>query len=361
MDDLDPRQRLAQRLRNLRTESWPDVRLTQPQLAQALGGVSVPLISSWESGTNPRMPPLARLDDYARLFASPRSFGPGGPRLLDPAEFTEDELRFLNELKRELRQLRKEATQDAAPGELVGVDEALRPGPWSFGYEETITIVCAQLPPRMREQIPYSDPDDPDYIALVAFSELDSMFELHGHLRAANPTTDVFLRTSDKMTPDDFSTHLAILGGVDWNLATRAVLDRLQLPVAQVADWDTEGAQYFEVTEEDGKKKQFRPRLETHGGKKRLVEDVALFARGTSPFNSRRTVTICNGMYGRGTFGCVRALTDAYFRDPNSAYLKSRFGDSDSYCILSRIPIIHGATLTPDWSLGDNTLFEWSR
>ena len=67
-------------------------------------------------------------------------------------------------------------------------------------------------------------------------------------------------------------------------------------------------------------------------------------------------------MYGRGTYGCVRALTDALYRDRNSAYLKSRFGDSDSYCILTRIPIIHGATLTPDWTLSDdNTLFEWSR
>lgn len=360
MDDLDPRQRLAQRLRSLRTECWPDERVTQPQLAQALGGVSVPLISSWESGTNPRIPPISRLDDYALLFATPRSLGPAGPRQLDVAELTEDELRTVDELRRELRQLRKAAVQEAPAEESSGVEDSLKSGPWCFGTGQTITLVCAQLPQHMAAQIPYTDADDPDFIELLRYSDLDSMFELHGHVRAANPTSDVFLRTSGRMMPDDFSTHLAILGGVDWNVATAEILGRLDLPVRQVADWDTEGAQYFEV-EENGKKKQFHPVLETRGNKKFLLEDVALFARGISPFNQRRTVTICNGMYGRGTYGCVRTLTDANFRDRNSAYLKSRFGDSDSYCIISRIPIIHGATLTPDWSLGDNTLFEWSR
>jgi len=360
VDDLDARQRLAQRLRSLRTESWPDVRITQPQLAQALGGISVPLISSWESSTNPRIPPDSRLDDYAVLFATPRSIDKDRLSLLNLAELTADEVRTMTELQRELRQLRKAAMQQSQSDEPMGVEDSLSSGPWTFGHGQTITIVCAQLPQHMARQIPYADPDDPDFIELVTYSDLDSMFELHGHVRAANPASNVFLRTAGKMTPDDFSTHLAILGGVDWNVATTATLDRLDLPVRQVADWGPEGDQYFEV-EENGSKKQFRPVLEMHGERKLLRADVALFARGVSPFNQRRTVTICNGMYGRGTYGCVRALTDAYFRDRNSAYLKSRFGDSDSYCVLSRIPIVHGATLTPDWTLGDNTLFEWSK
>lgn len=360
MDDLDPRQRLAQRLRNLRTECWPDVRITQPQLAQALGGISVPLISSWESGTNPRIPPDVRLDDYAVLFATSRSFGPEGFGQLALAELTADEARAMTELKRELRQLRK-AAQQSPSDEPTGVEDSLKSGPWCFGPGQTITIVCAQLPQHMADQIPYTDPDDPDHIELLSYSDLDSLFELHGHIRAANPASNVFLRTAGKMTADDLSTHLALLGGIDWNVTTTEILGRLDLPVRQVADWTKENAQYFEV-EENGKTKQFRPALEKHGDRKLLHEDVALFARGVSPINQRRTVTICNGMYGRGTYGCVRALTDAFYRDRNSAYLKSRFGDSDSYCILTRIPIIHGATLTPDWTLSDdNTLFEWSR
>jgi hypothetical protein len=66
-------------------------------------------------------------------------------------------------------------------------------------------------------------------------------------------------------------------------------------------------------------------------------------------------------MYGRGTYGVVRALTDANFRDRNAEYLRTRFGSSDTYCILSRVPIVNGATLTPDWTIGDFRCFEWSR
>ena len=60
-----------------------------------------------------------------------------------------------------------------------------------------------------------------------------------------------------------------------------------------------------------------------------------------------------------GTYGVVRALTDVRFRDRNSEYLLDRFGDSETYCVLTRVPIVSGATLTPDWTTGDYTLFEW--
>jgi hypothetical protein len=90
------------------------------------------------------------------------------------------------------------------------------------------------------------------------------------------------------------------------------------------------------------------------------VSDVALFVRARNPFNSERTVTICSGMYGRGTYGVVRALTDARFRDRNGEYLRDRFGSSDCYCILTRVEVVDGATLTPDWNVAGTVLFEWS-
>jgi transcriptional regulator with XRE-family HTH domain len=71
---LDPRQILARRLRELREASWPDMKVTQPQLARAMGGdrsLSVALISSWESRTNPKIPPIPRLEAYATFFATP--------------------------------------------------------------------------------------------------------------------------------------------------------------------------------------------------------------------------------------------------------------------------------------------------
>ncbi len=360
MDSQDPRLELARRLRSLR-ESWPSRKITQPDLARALGGISVPLISSWESQTNPRIPPSSRIDAYAALFMSQRTFdaAAGGQRA--PTELTDEERATLNELRRELRQLRSAAlAAGAAGGEPApNIAESLGAGPWRFADGMAITIVCAQLPQPMLDKIPYTDIDDPDYIELLTYSELDSLFELHGHLRAANPTTQVNLRVAHRMVPDDYHSHLAILGGVDWNTTTRTTLERLQLPVRQVADWSQEDAQYFEVTDK-GSTAQYRAVLEKVGDQTVLHEDVALFARAVSPFNQERTVTICNGMYGRGTYGVVRALTDANFRDRNAEYVRTRFGDSESYCILSRVPIIHGATLTPDWTLGNHTLFEWS-
>src|ERR1700729_4280088 len=118
MDDADPRQLLAQRLRALREEQWPGRRITQQQLAQALGGVSVPLISSWESQSSPRLPPLPRLEAYSRLFASPALFDGGAAGTSQ--SLTDAERQAVAELRRELMQLRGGAMQAAdSPAEPI--------------------------------------------------------------------------------------------------------------------------------------------------------------------------------------------------------------------------------------------------
>jgi hypothetical protein len=363
VDSRDPRQQLARYLRALREDRWPGRRITQPQLAQALGGVSVPLISSWESQSNPRVPPLQRLDAYALLFATARSFDGDSGQVISSQDMSDDEQQVMSELRTELTQLRNAALRAGAETPQVEhsseVEDSLSSGPWRFADGNDITIVCARWPDHMLSKIPYTSRDDPDYIELLTYSELDALFELHGHLRAANPANKVRRRVADQLGEDDYTSHLTTLGGIDWNWVTSSALERLQLPVQQIADWETEGGQYFEVLE-SGVGVQHRPVLEKSGGREMLREDVALFARAVSPFNRKRTVTICNGMYGRGTYGVVRALTDARFRDRNSDYLKSRFGSSSSYCVLSRVPIENGATLTPDWTLDEFKLFEWS-
>jgi hypothetical protein len=148
---------------------------------------------------------------------------------------------------------------------------------------------------------------------------------------------------------------------VDWNVATSSVLARLQLPVVQVNEWNKDGGAYFEVTEDDGHKVPHRPRLEQSGGRAILREDVALFARAVNPFNRKRSVTICNGMYGRGSLGTVRALTDDMFRDRNGDYIQARLASSEAFCILTRVTVENTVTLTPDWTLPETRLFEWSR
>ena len=346
----------------------------QAQLAAALGedgrrSVSVPLISSWESQTNPKVPPESRVQDIATFFASPRSFDGHVARLLGPDEMTVQERAAKESLLEELTRLRNEALGAAAtsqprttiPGVGQEITQSLSAGPYRYEPGERITIVCGLLPQELLERMPYTDLLDPDFIELYRFAELDALLELFGHLRATNPTSPVGFRAAEQLSADDYTGHLISLGGVDWNLATTSILDRLQLPVTQVANWDEPDGAYFEVTEADGRKKEHRPLLKESDGQPILREDVALFAGATSPFNRKRFVTICNGMYGRGTYGAVRALTDERFRDRNAEYLRDTFGDSEAFCILTRVPVQAGRTLTPDWTLPGTVLFKWSR
>jgi hypothetical protein len=378
VNDQDPRQALAHRLRALRELRWAGRKVNQSDLAAALSGngkhpVSVPSISSWESRTNPKVPPAARLQDIATFFASPRSFDGQVGRLLSLDEMTAQEQAAREELLRELTRLRGAALNAPAlprPPAVISstnleIAQSLGAGPYHFTDAYPVNIICAQLPQEQLDRMkPYSDPSDPDFIAMYRYTDLDALFELHGHLRAANPTTQVNLRLAHELQPDDYTgAHMIALGGVDWNQATSRVLERLQLPVKQVSrlDEDEPGAAYFEVIDEDGRTVIHRPWLDESDGRSILREDVALFARARSPFNRKRYVTICNGMFGSGTYGAVRALTDALFRDRNAEYLRGAYGDSDEFCILSRVTMENGKALTPDWTLPETRLFEWSR
>jgi hypothetical protein len=360
----DPLFALPRRLRSLRENQWPDMTITQAQLARALGGgrpLSVPLISSWESWTKPVVPPLERLNAYASFFATRRSVEGGVFRLLREDELTARERSRRDELQSELLSLREAALRAAAVPRRQGFVgppvDTVQPNPWHFDDHAPVTIVCAQLPADLRMRMPYTDPDDPDYIETYTYADLDSVLELHGHVRALNPTSQVNVRLATDLEPDDYATHLAVLGGVDWNTLTRDLLRRLDLPVTQVArDADPDGA--FEITE-GRDRKEFRPVLVEDGSRRLLSEDIAHFFRGPNPFNRKRTVTMCNGMFGRGVLGAVRALTDAQFRDRNSVYIRDRFRGSESFSILARVPIVNGAVLTPDWTMSENRLHEW--
>ncbi|MGH3156865.1 MAG: helix-turn-helix domain-containing protein, partial [Streptosporangiaceae bacterium] len=162
MNDDDPRLLLAKRLRALREESWPGRRITQPQLARALGGVSVPLISSWESLTNPRIPPSKRLDALAALFATARSFDGESGHIVALQDLNDGERQALNDLKQELRHMRSAAMRAGSgaagpePEAINEIAESLSGGPWRFEDGNAITIVCAQWPSSMIQKIPYT-------------------------------------------------------------------------------------------------------------------------------------------------------------------------------------------------------------
>ena len=89
---------LARRLRELRTSHWTKVELTQAKLAQAFG-VKAATISAWESTAGGKSPSPARLEAYARFFASRRSLEEQ-PHLIAEADLSpdeQDEYRMLHE------------------------------------------------------------------------------------------------------------------------------------------------------------------------------------------------------------------------------------------------------------------------
>src|ERR1700761_1928373 len=253
VDTQDPQQLLAQRLRALREDQWPGRRITQVQLAEVLG-VSVPLISSYESRTKPQMPPLSRLEEYAVVFACLRCFDADPPHVFDPQDLSDEERQVMDALKQDLMRRRGDAlpagAASAGAGQANRISPTLSADPLTFPREEEVTIVCSRFSEEKLAEIPYTDVDEPDYVELLTCAELDALFELFGHLRAFNPANQVNFRIAGKLAPDDLTSHLATLGGIDYNEATTSVLQMLHLPVRQVADWSIPEGQYFEVVDD---------------------------------------------------------------------------------------------------------------
>ncbi len=352
----EPSLALAQRLRTLREEAH----LTQEQLAKVLS-VSAPAVSSWENRS--KVPPVNRLGTYARFFATPRSMEGHTLRQLADDELTEDETAERKRLEAELIQLREAAMGPVGAAESARSPQPTAPaaGTWYFPDRAPVTIVCARLPERLQSPTSFTDPQSPDYIDAYTYADLDAMIELFGHVRAVNPANLVRFRRSSELVEDDYTTHLVMLGGVDMNDITAELLDFFDLPVRQVSN-NAEGADWqawFEVAGADERIKH-EATLAKAGGREVLREDIAHFVRAPNPFNRLRTVTFCNGVYGRGTYGAVRALTDQRFRDRNEEYLNTRFGGSDMFGILMRVRMAGGKVITPDWTKADTRLHEWT-
>ncbi len=347
----DPAVELVRRLRELRKFRWPGARLTQQQLADALAA-SAPLVSSWESQAKPVVPPEVRLEEYARFFATPRSVERTPYRLLELDELTADERAERDRLFDELKALRS-AVRGTAPGEGTGL--------LNFPPREDVAIVCAPLPPEMRAKNPYSDPDNPDYDELYNYTDLGALVELYGQIRALNPGNAVRLRLSNELVPADYTSHLVLLGGVDWNDATRDLFlqRRVELPVRQVARDDPDDVGWFEADTDDGPVR-FEPELRHRGGLREVTEDVAHVYRGPSPYNKERTVLSFNGMYASGTLGAVRALTDFRFRERNESYVRERLPGYAQWSLLMRVKIVNRQVVPPDWTDRATRLHEWS-
>jgi transcriptional regulator with XRE-family HTH domain len=330
---------LAHRLRLLRQRQGERL-LTQPALGAILG-VKAPTISSWENTDNPTVPPQERLAAYAALFASPRALREG--RMPADAELTETERTQRDALLRELTDLRQRAmVHEPSPSA----------DPWRFPDGAPVRIICGKLPepPRTARGSRWN------YMALSAFADLDAMVELFGHVRAANPASDVRVELAGRLEGKDLGAHLVLLGNLaQQQTDLRALLP--QLPVRQVVDAGVEDGEVFELVA-DGHR--FRPGFAGEEPERRVVEDIGLLARTPSPVDGTRTLTICSGTFTRGVYGAVRTLTDRVLHAANARYLQDRFAGATTWGVLMRVRGSDHAIATPRLSAPDARLFEFT-
>jgi transcriptional regulator with XRE-family HTH domain len=338
---------LARRLRELREANWPDRKLTQVQLAKALsseGYVAPATVSSWESGTNPKKPPMTKISTYARFFCTRRSLAPA-PHLIPEDELAPDELERLSKIESELLELLQ-------PGDRL----AQRTLQFDTG---PVVVICPTAPPELRG--PLGDPENPNFTKLRLYGDLDALVELYGHLRAENPSLEVFHRITDDVVADDFSSHLILLGGIGWNKVTQRFQHAIsQVPVTQTEVEELQTGEIFRVDAIAGTEaKAFYPEYEDVEDRKGLIGDVGFIARLRHPFQEGRTLTIYNGIHSHGVLGAVRCMTDVSVRDNNEAYLASQFPNGE-FAILLRVPVVNNQTLSPDLRKPATLLYEWT-
>jgi hypothetical protein len=339
--------RLANRLRELRERTF--VKLTQSQLGQAFGTPDDPLspaaISMWENPASGRLPPASRLESYALLFCTPRSFE-GGVHMLSVDELTREELDRRDALRRELLDLRDRAESSES------VPTPVRPeSMWHFPDGSRITLVCNRLVDDLLPE--HADRGHENYVRFAGFGDLDSLIDIYGAIRAYNPTSRVRIMLAEELRQRDVANHLVVIGGKAWSTVMPSFSRIFPVPI-EAEDPGDRGA--IVIEDPDDGEREFRYTLDNG----ELIEDVGFFIRGENPAAPMRTLTIVGGITTRGVHGVARCFIDAEMRRRNEDYLYPRFPEGSTYCIVMRVPVVNGDPLTPDLSLPENRLFEWS-
>ncbi|HEY1971156.1 MAG TPA: helix-turn-helix domain-containing protein [Pseudonocardia sp.] len=339
---------LAHMLRELRVGR--PRRVTQRQLAKALGLSSLGGISSWENVDKPVVPTEHMLERIATFYASPRSVAGDQARVLNLDELSTDERAERDKLLGQLLDVRRQA-QRGEPG-------GGQRGPWHFS-DGAVRIFCGKWE---AEDLPkFASGEQPNYSALSAYADIDALVELFGHLRSENPAADVQFDLATRLESADLQAHLVVLGGMAWMQGGKVIFLRRGLPVRQVVDPTGELVdigEVFEVTTDD-RVTMYRPQFADDGA---VIEDVGFFLR-TRGTNSARTLTVCSGVFSRGVYGAVRLLTDTTdqeLHESNVAYVAGKLAAASTYGVLMRVPTHDHAIATPDLRDRDNILYEFS-
>jgi hypothetical protein len=307
-------------------------------------------ISSWESLTKPKLPPVKRLRSYALFFCTDRS-ADGTPHLVPEPDLSPDEHERFEALYQELIGLRD------AVGSRRGAVGSPAAGFSTWVFDSgPVTIVCPEVPEDERPAL--ASERDPNYTRMYRYADLDALIELWGHIRASNPDLLVEHKLPSEVTASHMNGHLVVLGGIGWNHVTERLLKTLgQLPISQFEVSDLKTGEILKASGPGGQ--EFRPRWGETADGPELVEDVGLLTRLRNPYNHSRTVTICNGIHSRGVLGAVRTLTDDNVRERNEAFLAQQFPEHE-FALLLRVLVVQGDAIPPDLEIPENRLFEWS-
>jgi transcriptional regulator with XRE-family HTH domain len=338
--------RLAKRLRELREREFS--RLTQSELGRAFGdddgSLSPATISMWENPESGRIVPEQRLEAYARLFCTVRSFE-GEVHMLDLAELTDEERRRFEGLKEELLGLRDSAVSGGKEAEPSAARSM-----WHFPDGSPITLACYRLAPDRRP--PSADPDSLNYVRFSELADLDTVVDIYGAIKAYNPTSQVVIMAAQDLRARDVENHLVLIGGLTWETVTPWFSRIFSIPI-EPGDPADRGA----IVVQDPVSGPHEFKYSIVNGQ--LVEDVGFFVRGENPSAPRRTLTICGGITTRGVRGAARCFIAPEMREHNERYLKPRFPDGSTYCIVMKVPVANRDPLPPDLSKQENLLFEW--
>jgi transcriptional regulator with XRE-family HTH domain len=338
-----PARRLAERLRALREQEH----LTQKQLARVLGGaepISIATVSLWEKPGSDRLPPAQRLEAYARLFCTSRSFDGDRPRLLSPGELTEQEREQETELYDELIELRERAQTTNGPAPIRGQRSAI----WHFPDPIAVSIVCSDA----EEPPPYSQPSDLNYTRYARYADLDTLITVYGQVKADNPARMVRILPADRLVQDFALNHVILIGGKTAPLFAQD----LPVPAATEIPGTAPVTHLFSCTV-GSETREFRSSRDDDGN---LLQDVGLIARGPHPIVPGGTVTLLSGITSRGVHGAALGFIDPHVRDTNERYLENAFGNVESFCLLMNIPVQNDVALPPNLWRENTRLYEWS-
>jgi transcriptional regulator with XRE-family HTH domain len=342
-----PGRRLAERLRALRERE----RLTQKQLAKVLGGsesLSIATVSLWEKPGSDRLPPPQRLEAYARLFCTRRSFDAGRIRLLRSSELTEEERSRERELYEELVALRERAqSTNVAVGPAKGQRSAI----WYFPDPIAVSIVCSDAV----EPPPYAEPSHLNYSRYARYADLDALVEVYGQVKADNPARMIRILPTARLMQDFALNNLIVIGGAASNAANLFAQD-IPLPSPEVIP-DLDPPTHFFRCGVGEEAREFTSSRDDEGA---LIQDVGLIARGPHPIIPGGTVTLLSGITSRGVHGAALCFIDMHLRDTNERYLESAFGNVDSFCILMNVPVQNDVALPPNLWREGTCLYEWS-